>query len=247
MQEVDIMSKEIQIQLNLGDGLLTRPDNDKLAVLYEPNGNMLLDPVTTPGTGGMFVNDLNGANGSGGTHYDGYTVKPGRGTNINNPSDTISDFVDIDRSVVNMIFTLGLYRPASRNPSNITYSSTVKDVKSICNEIVAPVWYSPQSYTSYKPKAGELIQLVTNPTFRTVPSGGVTKAVESIDRVANNNAQVTQAMFVITEIHYMSDIQQGGNQYWVHDMKLCCIYSGVADYTVGTTYSGTQGFDSNYI
>lgn len=238
------MSRNIQINLDLGNGLHTREDNDKLAVLYE-HGNIHLEP-DAGGEGGLYVNDLDGADGSGGTVADGYTLKQSTGTNMSNPSSITTNFVDVDRSVVNMIFTFGLYRPSSRN-NTITYSSTVKDVRSICNEIVAPLWYSPQSYTSYKPYAGELIQLVTNPTIRTVTSNGSTIAVETLDRVIGNTAQEVKVMFVITAINYMSDIQQGGNQYWVHDMTLKCIYSSIPDFTVGTSYSGTQLFDSSYI
>lgn len=237
------MGENIKINLDLGDGLHTTPDpENKLAVYYEPNGNMYLDDD------GIVVKDLNGGDGvDGGSQYDGWSIVPGTGWNVNDNKVTIDNFIDMDRDVVNLIFTIGLYKPSMRHPTSIAYSSDVKDVQSMCNEIVAPINYSATSYTSYKPSAGELIQLVTNPTFRFINfTGGTTIAVESIDRV-NGNDQEVKAMFVITKIQFMSDIQQGGSQYWVHDMSLCCIYSTVPDFVVGTTYTGTQGFDTNHV
>lgn len=240
------MSKEITIGLNLGDGLHTTED-DKLEVYYEPNGNMHLETSDNVDEIGVYVNDLNGADGAGGgSQYDNWTIKSGEGWRTNDSSQTISNFIDVNREVVNLIFTFGLYKVATRHPSTISYGSSVKDVRGICNEIVAPVWYSPSSYTSYRPNPGELIQLVKNPLFRTVPYGSGTIACESGNR-ASNDSMETAVMFVIMDIHYMSDIQQGGNQYWVHDMTLQCIYSTVSDYVVGQTYSGTQLFDSNNV
>lgn len=239
------MSKRVKIGLNLGEGLYTK--DNKLGVHYVENGRMNIVESDNPGENGLFVEDLNGKDGAGGgSQYDGYTMKSGTGWSISNASQTISNFIDMDRDVVNLIFTFGLYKPTTRHPTTITYSTSPKDVQSICNEIVAPVQYNATSYTSYRPNAGELIQLVTNPLFRTVPWNGGTIATESLNRYNSSVTQEVKAMFVITEIHYMSDIQQGGNQYWVHDMKLQCIYSAISDFVVGTVYSGTQGFDSNH-
>jgi hypothetical protein len=233
----------MKIQLDLGDGFTT-DENNKLGVKYEPNGNMHVETSTDPG---LYVENLNGADGTGGgSQPDGWTTKPGTGWNIQTNA-TIPDFVDMNRDVVNLIFTFGVYRPSMRHPTYVAYSTTPKDVQSMCNEIVAPVYYNASSYTSYHPQAGELIQLVTNPLFRTVPWNGGTIATESLNRIDGNTSQETKAMFVITDIHYMSDIQQGGNIYWVHDMTLMCIYSTLPEFVVGTSYSGTQGFDNNHI
>lgn len=239
------MSERIKIGLNLGDGLHT--SDKKVGVHYVENGEMHIEESDNLEENGLFVEDLNGADGTGSSRPDGHTMKSGTGWNISNTSQTISDFIDMDRDVVNLIFTFGLYKPTTRNPTTITYSTSPKDVQSICNEIVAPVQYNATSYTSYQPFAGELIQLVTNPLFRTIPWNGGTIATESLNRYNSSATQEVKAMFVITEIHYMSDIQQGGNQYWVHDMKLQCIYSAISDFVVGTVYSGTQGFDSDHI
>ena len=242
------MSEKIVIGLDLDNGLHVDSE-DKVGVYYEQNGNMHLetDPDPTDGKNGIYVENLNGADGPGGaSRYDGWSMKPGTGWNINNNSQTIPDFIDINRDVVNLIFTFGLYKATMRHPTTIAYGSSVKDVRSICNEIVAPVYFSPSSYTSYRPNVGELIQLVKNPLFRTVPYGSGTIACENGNRTGNDSME-TAVMFVIMEIHYMSDLQPGGNEYWVHDMSLCCIYSTVPDFTVGQTYSGTQLFDSSHI
>lgn len=235
------MSEKIVIGLDLDNGLHVDSE-DKVGVYYEQNGNMHLetDPDPTDGKNGIYVENLNGADGSGGaSRYDGWTMKPGTGWNLNDSSQTISNFIDMDRDVVNLIFTFGLYKVTTRHPTSISYSSAVKDVRAICNEIVAPVYYSPSSYTSFKPGAGELIQLVKNPTFRTVPyTGGTgsTIAVESGNRIGNDNLE-TAVMFVIMDITYSPN-----NIYWVTSMNLCCIYSTVPDFVVGQSYSGTQLF-----
>lgn len=242
------MSDTVKIGLNLGDGLYT--NNNKVGVHFVENGNIHIETSDNVGENGVYVEDLNGADGTGGgSQYDGWSVKPGTGWQIENNTSTIKDFIDMDRDVVNLIFTIGLYKPTMRHPTSITYSTTPKDVQSVCNEIVAPLQYNATSYTSYRPNAGELVQFVTNPLFRTIPWNGSTIATESINRYNANSSgiQEVKVMFVITEIHYMSDIQQGGNRYWIHDMKLQCIYSGIPDFVVGTVYSGTQGFDSNHI
>lgn len=240
------MSTIIQVNLDLGDGLHTTETENKVAVHYEPNGNMHLETSDVPGETGIYVNDLNGEDGSGGgSRHDGWSTVRGTGWKTSDNTQTIPDFIDMNRDVVNLIFTFGLYRPSMRHPTTITYSSTPKDVQSMCNEIVAPVNWNNRSYTSYRPNAGELIQLVTNPTFRLIPWNGSTIATESLNRVIGANQEV-KVMFVITEIHYDSDIRQGGNEYWVHDMSVCCIYSTVPDFVVGTTYTGTQGFDPSH-
>ena len=242
------MPEKIVIGLDLDNGL--HIDNeDKVGVYYEQNGNIHIETYLDPkdGKNGIYIENLNGADGSGGaSRYDGWTMKPGTGWKISDTSQTINDFIDMDRDVVNLIFTFGLYRATMRHPTTITYGSTVKDVQSVCNEIVAPVYWNNRSYTSYRPNAGELIQFVTNPTFRTVPWNGSTIACETLNRVTTQ-VQEVKAMFVIMEIHYDSDIHQGGNEYWVNDMKLCCIYSSVPDFVVGTTYSGTQNFDADHV
>lgn len=250
------MSKSITIGLDLGNGLYIM-NNDKVAVYYEPNGNMHLerDDDPTDGKNGMYVSNLKGPKGSNGdSRYDGYTTKPGPGwggvLDPNLGSAYTTDFIDVDRSIVNMIFTIGLYKPIKRNATNITYSSTeVKDVTSICNEIVAPIYFSPvNGYTSYKPYVGELLQLITNPIFRITNTDTGTIATESINRIAATSpAQEVKVMFVITKIVYNSDLNPNGSQYWVNSMELQCIYSSIPNYIVGNIYSGSQKFDQSHI
>ena len=116
------MSERIKIGLNLGDGLHT--SDKKLGVHYVENGRMNIVESDNPGENGLFVGDLNGKDGTGGgSQYDGYTMKAGTGWSISNASQTISNFIDMDRNVVNLIFTFGLYKPTTRHPTTITYSS----------------------------------------------------------------------------------------------------------------------------
>lgn len=232
------MSDVIKIGVNLGDGLSIT--NNKIGV------NCVEDELIHTNGDGLFVDNLNGKDGTGSSQCDGYSMKSGIGWDMTDQSQ-ISDFIDMDRSVVNLIFTFGMYKPSMRHPTTISYSTSPKDVQSMCNEIVVPLQYNATSYTSYRPNVGEMIQLVTNPLFRTVPWNGSTIAVESMNRYGGSPSQEVKAMFVITEINYMSDIQPGGNLYWVHDMKVQCIYSTISDFVVGTVYSGIQGFDSDHI
>lgn len=227
------MSESVNIYLDLGDGLYT-DGNDKLDLGYVDNGNMYLE--TNTGEEGIYVNDLNGADGPGGTStYDGYTTISGIGRNISNPSEEIP-FIDIDRDVVNLIFTFGFYKVQSRQQASITYSTSAKSIGDLCNEINAPCVYNVTAKTSYRPIAGEIIQLVDHPSFRTVAVSGGTIAVESGNR-HDDNTMVTKAMFVITSIRYKSDVGLG-NDYIVHDMNVQCIYSDSSAFTVGQSYYG---------
>lgn len=232
---------EAKIQPNTGDGLIADSTDNNLKVNFEPNEYIRLEQ--TPGLEGIFVEDLNGKDGEGGSRPDNHTTVTGTGWKIGNRSDTIPNFIDMNRAVVNLIFTIGLYKPLRRNTTDITYTNVPKDVRAMCNEIVAPCYYNPSDSTSYKPAKGELIQLVTNPTYRLTSYRGSTIACESINRVHSNNAQETKVMFVIEEIVFMSDRPGGGSEYWVYSMKLRCIYSSIPEYRVGTRYEGTQWID----
>lgn len=231
------MSENVEIKLDLGDGLHTTQEN-KLAVYYDgTNGNIVLDNSANPGENGLYVKDLNGADGTdGGSTHDNHTLIAGTAWKTNDHSDRLSPFPEINRSVVQMIFTFGLYYRSMRHPSTISYSSTVKSVEHICNEINAPCVFNYSSYTSYRPAIGEMIQLVDGPNFRTVPWGGSTIACENGNR-NNDNNMTTRVIFVILAIRYKSDVGSGSD-YIVHDMNLKCIYSTVPDYVVGNNYYG---------
>lgn len=240
----------VKIQLDLGDGLHT--SQDKVGVYNEPNGNMYVE--TNSGEEGVYVEDLNGADGTGGSStYDGWSTLPGTGWSISTPGQTTNDFIDMNRLAISLIFSFGWQRPQMRHSTSIAYSSTVKDVTSICNEIDAPIYYNGQNKTAYRPQVGELIQLITNPVPWVVPvstsvSASGTIAVESLNRMNTDSdatAQEVKAMFVIKSITYNSDTQQGGNEFWVNAMTLICIYSNITNFTVGQEYSGSPDFTSS--
>jgi hypothetical protein len=228
------MSKSIKINLDLGDGIDVDQSTNKVGVSYENNGN-----ITTE-SDGLFVDDLNGEDGSGGgSVVDGYTIYNGTAVKVSNPSATLTPFPDIDRGVCQMIFTLGLFWRSRRNPSTIDYSTTTKDVDAMCNEINAPCYYNRYALTSFKPAVGELIQLVENPTFRTIAYNGSTIAVENFDRNSLSSMK-TRVMFVIKAIRYMKDVDPSLSDYMVNDMTLKCIYSdNVERYVVGNDYTGS--------
>lgn len=233
------MSKSIKINLDLGDGLGVNQDTKKVGVKYEDNGNIVVDNSETPSENGIYVNDLNGADGTGGgSQVDGYTVYGGTAIKVSNPSETLTPFPDIDRNICQLIFTLGLFWRLRRNATSIDYTTTTKNVDAMCNEINAPCYYNRYALTSFKPAVGDMIQLVENPNFRTVTYGSSTIAVENFDRNNLSNMK-TRVMFVIKGIRYMKDVDPSLSDYMVNDMTLKCIYSDdVERYTVGEDYPG---------
>ena len=243
------MSRDIKIELDLGDGLKT--SNDKLGVDFTENAYLRLDiDPNNPGHNGIHVSNLNGADGAGGkSKYDDWTLIAGTGIKIPKVwSDQEPDFLNINRSVITCIFSMGLYRPSNRQAaSDIVYTSEVKNVRAICNEIDAPSRYCAGTY--YRPIVGDIIQLVENPSLR-YDSGNSSYPgrqfwCESLRREGldkDNARQKTRVMFIITEINY------GASQAWVDSMSLKCIYSdNVSSYAVGQTYSGSADFTSPYV
>lgn len=225
-----------KVKLNVGEGLGFDQDNN-LSVRFTGTNIRI---VTTGGEGsqGLYIDQLTGTNGS---VSDNWSTIPGEGTNRSTPSTKINNFIDINRDVTNLIFTFGLYVPGSRGATSIAYTSTVKSVQDICNEIVYPLWFNASNWTSYRPNAGELIQLVIGPTARSVKNGygGAYIAVEDGNRSGDNN-QTTKVLLCITDIQYMSDVEPQGNRYWVKSMDVVCLYSEVPEYVVGQAYHGDQ-------
>lgn len=232
-----------KLTLKLGDGLKINAES-KLSVAT--NGDHIsIDEH------GVFVDNLNGADApEGGTEPDGWTTVKGPGANLADPGNPLdsNSFIDINRDVVNLIYTFGLYKPTMRHPTTIDYSTAVKDVRSICNEFVAGRYYDSQrGGVTYIPRKGEMIQLVTGPHLRLSPFGSGTIAVESGNRFGDDVME-TKVILVINEVLFMSDISPTGATYWVYSMKLRCIYSTVPEYVVGNLYTGTQYIDgTNYI
>ena len=232
-----------KLTLKLGNGLKINAES-KLSVAT--NGDHIsIDEH------GVFVDNLNGADApEGGTEPDGWTTVKGSGANMADPENPLdsNSFIDINRDVVNLIYTFGLYKPTMRHPTTIDYSTAVKDVRSICNEFVAGRYYDSQrGGVTYIPRKGEMIQLVTGPHFRLSPFGSGTIAVESGNRFGDDTME-TKVILVINEVLFMSDISPTGATYWVYSMKLRCIYSAVPEYVVGDLYTGTQYIDgTNYI
>lgn len=228
----------VKLKLNVADGLGFEDNKLKVNI-----GNDNLRTVTTGNDNekGLFVDDLSNGAGLSGSFPDNWTLVTGPGTNIDTSSVHTNSFIDINRDVSNLIFTFGLYKVGSRGATQIAYTSTVKTVQDICNEIVYPLWFNASNWTSYRPNAGELLQLVTGATARSVLYGynGDHIACEDGNRQGDNN-QTTKVLFCITAIQYMSDVQPQGNAYWVKSMDLVCLYSEVPEYVVGQTYHGDQ-------
>ena len=220
------------LQISTGDGL-GFDQNNKLTVKYTGDNIRVVDTGTETEKG-LYVDDLTGISGS---VSDNWSTVPGKGYKTGYP--TINNFVDINRDVTNLIFTFGANIAVGRSETQITYDlSRYKTITDVCNEIVFPLVCDPSNWTSFKPDAGELLQFVTGPDFRSVsdvrPTRTANRVASESGKRLGNNTQTTVAMFVITDIQYAPN-----NVYWVTSMRALCIYSTIASYVVGTEYSGT--------
>ena len=221
-----------QLKLNVGDGL-GFDQNNKLSVRYAGNNIQIID-TGTDGQKGLHVDDLTGKSGS---SSDNWSTETGPGTYPGH--SRIDDFVDINRDVTGLIFTFGLFKAGSRSETQIAYTSTVKTMSDVCNEIDFPLSAKGSNWTSFQPFNGELIQLVTSPTFRSVDwtQSPYKIATEDGKRIGNNS-QETKVILMITNILYDSDINPQGNEFWVKSIEATCIYSTRPEYVVGQSYSG---------
>lgn len=201
----------MQLVPNVGNGLKI-DENGAVTVDYD-------ETYIHSDQDGLYVDDLNVGDG---TISDGWTILSG-----NNPDTAIA--------VISFIFSFGLYKPASRSSSGITYTSTIRTASDIIDEINAPIVINSSNYTSYRPNQGELIQLITNPTSRRViDRQGVVNgtSVETGNR-SSNGTQETKAVFCVANIAYL-------NIYKVNTIDLLCIYSSIPEFVVGNHYTGTH-------
>lgn len=205
----------MQLVPNVGNGLKI-DENGAVTVDYDET-YIHSDPE------GLYVDDLNVGDG---TIPDGWTILPG------NPETNI----DTNTLAISFIFSFGLYKPASRSSSGIEYTSTIRTASNIIDEMNAPIIINSSNYTSYHPKQGEMIQLITNPTSRRViDRQGVVNgtSVETGNR-SSNGTQETKVVFCVANIVYYV------NTYKVDTIDLLCIYSSIPEFVVGNHYTGTH-------
>lgn len=221
------------LKLNLGEGMGIDQDN-KVGVRYTGN---YIHTVTDAQTGslGLYVDPLVAANGS---ITDDWTTKPGAGKRLSQsvtPAQ-IDNFIDINRDVTNLIFTYGVYHITGRSNVAITYDTNqVKTLEELKNEMNYPMQQNASLGPFFRPRKGELIQLVTNPCTDTITSSSSVATATECGTRTNNVNQELKVMFLINEILYQSDEEPTGNPNWISKMKLTCIYSSVASYVVSET------------
>ena len=225
-----------KLNINVGDGLGFNQDN-QLTVKYTGDNIRIVD-TGTEGQQGLYVDELTGLPGS---VSDNWSTVPSSGSAIDasNPTRTINNFVDINREVTDLIFTYGVYVAGGRNATEITYTSTVKTPADIMNEMNFPLAKNGQNRTSFRPNAGEMLQLVSGPTFRSVLNTDGTNIAAEDGTRSGNNTQTTKVLFLIKEIRYASEDIPPGNHYWVSSMTLTCLYVDpeITAYVVGQNYS----------
>lgn len=237
-----------KLSIKLGNGMTF--DGNSISV--NTGANVSIVTSGTEGQQGLYVGNLKGDQGpNGGSTCDEWTCIPGTGYPVVSGS-SISNFVDGNREVIELIFACGMYKAANYAGNGISWTSTPKTVSDIIDSINYPIstWCCGvaadwNNKTSYHPNAGELIELVSYPTIRNnVTRNGARIYVEAHSRIANNQ-QETMAMFVIRDITYKSPTQPGVETYFIESMRLSCLYvnsdfanSGFAegqDYTGNTT------------
>ena len=223
------------LNLNLGDGMGIDQTN-KVGVKY---AGQYIHTVTegTSSERGLYVEPLVGTDGS---VPDNWTTKAGVGRCFSSSVTPvqIDNFIDIDRDTVTLIFTYGAYQITGRSNVAITYdNSQIKNLGHLRDEMNFPMQQNPSNGPYYKPKKGELIQLVTNPCVGTVRKDGSTFYAAENGNRTNDVNQELKVLLLINEILYQSDEEPTGNQNWVVKLKVTCLYSSVSAYEVGNQYS----------
>lgn len=217
-----------KLSIKLGDGMTF--DGNSISV--DTGENVSIVTSGTEDQQGLYVENLKGEQGpNGGSTCDEWTCIPGTGYPVVSGS-SISNFVDGNREVVELIFACGMYKAADYTGNGIDWTSTPKTVSDIIDSINYPIstlccitpTEARNNKTSYHPNAGELIELVSYPTIRNnVTRNGARIYVEAHSRIADNQ-QETMAMFVIREITYKAPTQQGVETFFIESMRLSCLY-----------------------
>lgn len=225
------------LKINAGEGLGFDQEG-RLTVRYTGN-HITTITEGIAGQLGLYVDPLTGSTGS---VADGWTTMTARGKAIPGSSvspASIDNFIDVNREVVNQIYTYGVYHVAIRNNSTIAYDTTqVRSLQELCYEMNFPVLTWGGNKPFFKPRAGELIQLVNSPSFVSVRDSSTSTTLYAAEsgRREGDNIQQTMVLFMINEILYASDIDPSQSDYLVSRIKMTCLYSSVASYVVGTEY-----------
>lgn len=222
------MSTPPKLSIKLGDGMTF--DGNSISV--DTGENVSIVTSGTEDQQGLYVENLKGEQGpNGGSTCDEWTCIPGTGYPVVSGS-SISNFVDGNREVIELIFACGMYKATDYTGNGIDWTSTPKTVSDIIDSINYPIstlccitpTEARNNKTSYHPNAGELIELVSYPTIRNnVTRNGARIYVEAHSRIADNQ-QETMAMFVIREITYKAPTQQGVETFFIESMRLSCLY-----------------------
>lgn len=211
---------------NTGNGMKIDANN-KLSINFDDT-NIHVD------SNGLYVDDLNVIDG---TTCDGYSVY------VTNPSDTSK--IDVNRDVVTFIYSYGVYAPYARGNSGIVYrdgeeqrDKQIKTASDIVNEMNKPLLHNANA--RWHPNKGELLQLITNPAY--APCKPNDYYVETGGR-SNTSTQETQALFYISDISYDPNKYQG---YYITELKLMCIYTGINTFEKGEEYTGDPSGEGDY-
>lgn len=203
------------LKINNGNGIgFTSDTPSKMKVDFTGEGISVNNEI---GTSGLFVEDMSGDDGGINTTVDNYTLTI--------DTSTVSPYApigDINRNVVQMIFTMCAYKVVGRSGSVVNIDNTqVKSVQDMLTEMNYPLTLG--SWSSYNPNIGDLFQLVSNVVGRSAGSS----ATEDGNRYSGAGSVL--ALFAIT------GIQKVG--YSIRSLTLTCLYSSLSQFSQGGTYS----------
>ena len=213
-----------RIDLNVGKGF-TFEDNQ-----------LTLDIETSPmvdiANNGIYTHDTDGDPGiSGHSREDNYTIT----MNMNQQLQT-------NPSVVEYIFSMNAYKVIENTRVSVdTYSvdnTQVKTIQDIINELNACIDASSGANNGcmYIMKPNNLFQLKTSVNAMKLSSWPV--AIDQMKREPNDTCI---ALFYVESITYSSTILRPGEiPCYCRSLTLKCLWSSVASFVVGTSYSANS-------
>lgn len=207
--------KNINLNLNIGDGLSFNSDNELML-------NVETSEYVKRNNNGVFFYPLNGKDGqSGQSVEDNYTI-------IKNSAGRIQT----NRNVVEYIFSMCGYQVIdSRRVSVDTYSVDKSKIKTP-DEILGEINYcidkdgATSHSASFILQTGNLLQLRT--TVRPAKWPKWTYAMDSLNRDQTGR---TLVLFYIKNATYSST-----NAYYCKNLTLVCLWSDVSEYVKGQEY-----------
>lgn len=218
-----------KISINAGDGLGFTDDSPKKLTLKTSGDNISSD------VDGLYVNDLTGKPGKGGTIVDGWTV-------INHMEDYDYQMKPyIHAGTVAMIVSVCAYKIIDRQTGDeyvnmdVTVSDTeFKTIKDVVSELNMPIDLSSSNLNNRLLRPGNFIVLTNKPARTSVTNRDISKgkyiAVERCDRFPVEG-QKALALLCVNSVHFFD------NHIRIKTLRTTCLWSTIPAYAKGQEYS----------